>query len=138
MARHFGYFCTESSGHLSDYLPWFRKNEAALKQYCDQPGLGGESGFSYTFGRMMEDKYGQTDYLQYESGKLAPRSVEYCSYILEALETGKLFRFNGNVMNDGYITNLPRDCLRGGARVRRPPGPAPGRRSGGCRGRWRP
>jgi alpha-galactosidase len=107
VARHFGYFCTESSGHLSDYLPWFRKSEAALKLYCDQSGLGGESGFSYAFGRMMEDKYGQTDYLQYESGKLAPRSVEYCSYILEALEAGKLFRFNGNVRNDGYITNLP-------------------------------
>jgi alpha-galactosidase len=110
VARHFGYFCTESGGHLSDYLPWFRKNEATLREYCDQPGLGGESGFSYSFGRMMEAKYGQTDYLQFESGELAPRSVEYCSYILEALETGQPFRFNGNVMNDGYIANLPREC----------------------------
>ena len=110
VARHFGYFCTESGGHLSDYLPWFRKNDAVLQAYCDQPGLGGESGFSYTFGRMMEAKYGQTDYLQYESGELAPRSVEYCSYILEALETDQPFRFNGNVMNDGFIANLPRDC----------------------------
>jgi alpha-galactosidase len=109
VARQFGYFCTESSGHLSDYLSWFRKNSGALKRYCDQPGLGGESGFSYAFGRMMEDKYGHTDYLQYESGELAPRSVEYCSYILEALEAGKVFRFNGNVMNEGYITNLPRE-----------------------------
>ena len=109
VARHFGYFCTESSGHLSDYLPWFRKTEAALKTYCDQEGLGGESGFAYAFGRMMEDKYGHTDYLQYESGNLAPRSIEYCSYILEALEAGKLFRFNGNVLNDGFITNLPAD-----------------------------
>ena len=55
----------------------------------------------------MEDKYGHTDYLQYESGNLAPRSVEYCSYILEALEAGRVFRFNGNVMNEGYISNLP-------------------------------
>jgi alpha-galactosidase len=110
VARHFGHFCTESSGHLSDYLPWFRKSAAALQQYCDQPGLGGESGFSYAFGRMMEDKYGQTDYLQYESGNLAPRSVEYCSYILEALEAGKVFRFNGNVMNEGYIGNLPAEA----------------------------
>jgi len=109
VARHFGYFCTESSGHLSDYLPWFRKNQEALTLYCDQPGLGGESGFSYAFGRMMEDKYGQTDYLKYESGELLPRSVEYCSYILEALQTGRPFRFNGNVMNDGFIANLPRE-----------------------------
>ncbi|MBM4087836.1 MAG: alpha-galactosidase [Planctomycetes bacterium] len=110
VARHFGYFCTESSGHLSDYLPWFRKNEATLGQYCDQPGLGGESGFSYAFSLAMEEKYGRTDYLQYETGELAPRSVEYCSHILEALETGSPFRFNGNVMNDGFIANLPRDC----------------------------
>jgi alpha-galactosidase len=110
VARHFGYFMTESSGHLSDYLPWFRKNPDALAQYCDQPGLGGETGFSYAFQKMMEEKYGSTDYLQYESGKLEPRSVDYCSWILEALATGRLFRFQGNVMNRGFITNLPADC----------------------------
>jgi alpha-galactosidase len=110
VARHFGYFMTESSGHLSDYLPWFRKNRAALELYCDQPGLGGESGFSYVFGRMMEEKYGHTDYLKYESGKLERRSVEYCSFILEALETGRVFRFNGNVINEGFISNLPQGC----------------------------
>jgi alpha-galactosidase len=110
VARHFGYFMTESSGHLSDYLPWFRKNADALAQYCDQPGLGGETGFSYAFQKMMEEKYGSTDYLQYESGNLEPRSVDYCSWILEALATGRLFRFQGNVMNKGFITNLPTDC----------------------------
>jgi alpha-galactosidase len=110
VARHFGYFMTESSGHLSDYLPWFRKNKNALDLYCDQPGLGGESGFSYRFSRTLAEKFGTTDYLQQESGNLEPRSVEYCSYIIEALETGKIFRFSGNVMNEGYITNLPGDC----------------------------
>jgi alpha-galactosidase len=110
VARHFGYFMTESSGHLSDYLPWFRKNAAALSAYCDQPGLGGESGFSYAFQKMMEEKYGATDYLQHESGQLEPRSVDYCSWILEALTTGSYFRFQGNVMNEGFITNLPEDC----------------------------
>jgi alpha-galactosidase len=30
-------------------------------------------------------------------------------YILEALETGVPFRFNGNVINKGYIANLPND-----------------------------
>ncbi|HOL67612.1 MAG TPA: alpha-glucosidase/alpha-galactosidase, partial [bacterium] len=28
----------------------------------------------------------------------------------EALETGAVFRFNGNVRNDGYISNLPSGC----------------------------
>jgi alpha-galactosidase len=110
VARHFGYFMTESSGHLSDYLPWFRKNPDALAQYCDQPALGGEPGFSYAIQKMMEEKFSTTDFLQYESGKLEPRSVDYCSWILEALTTRKHFRFQGNVMNRGFITNLPNDC----------------------------
>ena len=29
--RQFGYFMTESTGHLSEYLPWFRSSERALK-----------------------------------------------------------------------------------------------------------
>ncbi len=36
--------------------------------------------------------------------------MEYCSYIMEAVATGKPFRFMGNVRNDGYITNLPEGC----------------------------
>ncbi len=36
--------------------------------------------------------------------------MEYCSYILEAVTTGKPFRLMGNVCNNGYITNLPADC----------------------------
>ncbi len=110
VARHFGYFMTESSGHLSDYLPWFRKNSDALTTYCDQPGLGGETGFSYGFAKLMEEKFGSTDYLKLESGRLEPRSVDYCSWILEALVTGEYFRFQGNVMNNGCISNLPADC----------------------------
>jgi alpha-galactosidase len=110
VARHFGYFMTESSGHLSDYLPWFRKNRKALDTYCDQPGMAGETGFSINFYKAMEEKFGDRDYLKDESGKLEPRSVDYCSHILEALVTGKPFRFQGNVMNRGYITNLPPDC----------------------------
>jgi alpha-galactosidase len=58
----------------------------------------------------MGKKYGHVDYLATESARLGKRSVEYCSYILEALETDKPFRLNGNVRNDGYITNLPEGC----------------------------
>jgi predicted dehydrogenase len=43
------------------------------------------------------------DYLATESALLGRRSVEYCSYILEAMETDKPFRLNGNVRNDGSV-----------------------------------
>jgi len=108
--RHFGYFMTESTGHLSEYVPWFRKNKKALDTYCDQPDFGGASGAYYKYCRMLDEKFRTTDPLSIESKKLEPRSAEYCSYIIEALETGRTFRFNGNVRNDSFITNLPNGC----------------------------
>lgn len=108
--RHFGYFMTESTGHLSEYVPWFRKNRAALDLYCDEPGFGGESGTYYKWGKLMAEKYAKVDPLQYESAVIEERSAEYCSWIIEAVVTGKPFRFMGNVYNDGYIDNLPADA----------------------------
>jgi len=110
--RHFGYFMTESTGHLSEYVPWFRKNARALSLYCDEPSFGGESGAYYHWCRTIADKYAEHDVLAFESTRIERRSVEYCSYIVEAVATGKPFRFMGNVRNDGYITNLPaRACV---------------------------
>jgi len=108
--RHFGYFMTESTGHLSEYVPWFRKNAKALDLYCDQPDFGGATGAYYRYCRMLDDKFRNTDPLSIESKKLEKRSAEYCSYIIEAVETDKIFRLNGNVRNDGFITNLPNGC----------------------------
>jgi alpha-galactosidase len=108
--RHFGYFMTESTGHLSEYVPWFRKNQKALDLYCDEPGFGGESGAYYKWCRAVAEKYARHDPLEFESTKIEERSVEYCSYIMEAVATGEPFSLMGNVRNDGYITNLPPGC----------------------------
>jgi alpha-galactosidase len=108
--RHFGYFMTESTGHLSEYLPYFRKSRKALDLYCDEPTFGGETGAYYHYCAMLAEKFAKTDPLSIESTALGPRSAEYCSHIIEARETGNVFRLNGNVRNDGYITNLPQGC----------------------------
>ena len=108
--RQFGYFMTESTGHLSEYLPYFRKNQKALDLYCDEPAFGGESGAYYKWGKAMAEKYEKIDPLQFESSKIETRSVEYCSYILEAVTTGVPFKFMGNVRNEGFISNLPDGC----------------------------
>ena len=105
--RQFGYFMTESTGHLSEYVPWFRSSERALAEYCDEPAFGGESGAYYNFCRMIAEKYDGVDYLETEDDTIGHRSNEYCSYILEAHRTDRAFRLQGNVRNDGYITNLP-------------------------------
>ena len=109
--RQCGYFMTESTGHLSEYLPWFRKDRRALDLYCDQPAFGGESGAYFNFSKIISEKYLTEDVFELESGKLDSRSMEYCSYVLEAIETGVPFKFNGNVYNDElYISNLPGDA----------------------------
>ena len=105
--RHCGYFMTESTGHLSEYLPWFRKNQKSLDLYCDQPDFGGASGAYYKFSVAVQEKFAKIDVLSIETGELEPRSKEYCSYILEAAETNVAFKLNGNVLNKNYITNLP-------------------------------
>ncbi|MCL2700663.1 MAG: alpha-galactosidase [Phycisphaerae bacterium] len=108
--RQFGYFMTESTGHLSEYVPWFRKNKKALDLYCDEPAFGGETGAYYNYCKALAEKYKQHDPLEFESTTIDTRSCEYCSYILEAVVTGKPFRLMGNVRNDGYIANLPAGC----------------------------
>jgi alpha-galactosidase len=108
--RHFGYFMTESTGHLSEYLPYFRKNQKALDLYCDEPAFGGESGAYFKYSAELANKFLKRDPLSIETTELQPRSAEYASHILEAHETGKPFQLNGNVRNDGYITNLPNGC----------------------------
>jgi alpha-galactosidase len=112
--RHFGYFMTESTGHLAEYVPWFRKDQEALDLYCDEPAFGGESGAYYNWCKYVADKYAEGDILADEPVELPPRSIEYGSYIIEALETGRTFKLNGNVINGGMITNLPPDCCAEG------------------------
>jgi len=108
--RHFGYFMTESTGHLSEYLPYFRKTKKALETYCDEPAFGGESGAYYKFAKMLARKFRNVDPLEFESTELPPPSAEYCTHIIKAHESGEPFRLNGNVRNDGLITNLTQGC----------------------------
>lgn len=109
--RHFGYFMTESTGHLSEYLPYFRKNQKCLDLYCDQPAFGGASGAYYKYCGFIAEKFATGNFSRFESDELLPRSKDYGSFVIEAMLTGKPFQLNGNVMNTaGYIENLPKDC----------------------------
>ena len=108
--RQFGYMMTESTGHLSEYLPWFRSSQKALDMYCDEPAFGGETGAYYNFCAAVSDKYKSELSLDKESAELPTRSIEYGSYIIEAIECSRPFTLNGNIKNNGLISNLPYDC----------------------------
>jgi alpha-galactosidase len=112
--RHFGYFMTESTGHLSEYVPWFRSSPAALSTYCDRPAFGGESGAQLRWTRLMASQYTDEDVLHEGGTSLPERSHEYGPRIIEAIETDAPFHFQGNRVNRGAIANLPADaCIEG-------------------------
>ena len=106
--KAFGYFNTESSRHMSEYTPYFRKRPELIDKFL----LGESEHFSFA-GRVKE-KQEQDAELQkmLASNEKFPlkHSGEYGSGIIRALETGIPLRINCNVKNTGLITNLPNGC----------------------------
>ena len=108
MLRHFGYFVTESSRHMSEYVPWFRRTEADRQRYTPGPATGSAAPSAQARRAAMWDQARQQ--IAGQTPIDFSRSREYCSYIIHAIEANSPFRFNGNVPNSGLITNLPPDC----------------------------
>jgi alpha-galactosidase len=112
----FGYYSTESNGHLSEYLPWYRKRPQEIRYWID-PGhwINGETG-----GYLRVCTEGRTwfetdlpNWLKEPPPVIGPhnRSHEHGSWIIESLETGRLYRGHFNIINRGHITNLPDGCV---------------------------
>ncbi len=114
--QRFGYYTTESNGHVSEYVPWYRKRLEEISQWIDLSSwIHGETG-GYLREVTESRNWFETDFptwLAEEPPKYTPenRSREHGSYIIEALETGRTYRGHFNVMNDGFITNLPNDSV---------------------------
>lgn len=120
MMQQFGYFVTETSGHLSDLLPWFRRNKYSRAQFCTAAGYGGASGAYYKYAKFIQKKLHDVDFLEFETGDLAPAEPNTGIKILEAFESDSNFTFYGNIMNrSGFIGNLPEEaCVEGLLRCR--------------------
>ncbi len=114
--RRFGYYSTESNGHLSEYVPWYRKRTNEIKKWIDLSSwINGETG-GYLRVSTESRNWFETDYptwLKAEDKPIGPetRGHEHGSYIIEGLETGRCYRGHFNVRNNGCITNLPDDCI---------------------------
>lgn len=116
MMRRFGYYSTESNGHLSEYVPWYRKRPQEISEWIDLNNwINGETGgylrvctegrnwFETDFPNWMKDEP-----MQFLPEK---RGEEHGSYIIEGLETGRVYRGHFNVVNNGVISNLPDDAI---------------------------
>ncbi|MCG3149826.1 MAG: Alpha-galactosidase [Verrucomicrobiae bacterium] len=114
--RRFGYYSTESNGHLSEYVPWYRKDPKKIHHWIDLSSwINGETG---GYLRVCTEGQGwfKTDFPKWlaEAGKPITqdeRSSEHGSYIIEAQETGRVYRGHFNLRNHGCISNLPADSI---------------------------
>lgn len=105
--HRFGYYCTESSVHNAEYNPYFIKSRypELIEKY-----------------NILLDEYPRRCINQIEGWKKQKeelldngnithqRSLEYSSYIMDAVLCNQPYKIGGNVLNHGLIENLPDDA----------------------------
>ena len=112
MLLHFGAFPTESSGHFSEYVPYFRKRPDLVERYT-RSGYRGESGFyahNWPSWRRDNDRHIE-EMLDGTRPIPMERSQEYASTIVEAIQLDRPRVIHGNVRNTSLIDNLPDGCV---------------------------
>jgi alpha-galactosidase len=114
--KRFGFYSTESNGHLSEYLPWYRKRPDEINKWISTSDwIHGETGGYLRYSTENRNWF-ETDFPKFveEAGKPLSkynRTDEHASWIIEAMETGRPYRGHFNVKNGGTIKNLPADCI---------------------------
>ena len=102
--KRFGYFVTESSEHFAEYVPWFIKQnrqdvidkyKIPINEYIDRCEI------SNKVWNELENNINSIN------NEPLARSNEYASYIMDAITNNNEITINANIMNDGYIDNLP-------------------------------
>ncbi|ELZ27115.1 alpha-galactosidase [Halogeometricum pallidum JCM 14848] len=126
MLRHFGAFVTESSHHMSEYVPYFRTDQSTIdamrgEGYAERMGTA-----TYLEGWTARSEARDDPEIEADLDDIGvERSEEYASRVIHSIETDTPRRFNLNVSNGtNAIENLPADacvevpCLVDGTGVR--------------------
>ncbi len=105
--KNFGYYCTESSEHNSEYNMFYIKSKypeliekynIPLDEY-PRRCVAQIEGWKKEYQEMLENGV-----------KEHKRSQEYASHIMESIVTNTPYQIGGNVLNNGLITNLPKEA----------------------------
>ncbi len=111
---HLDYYVTESSGHNSEYNPWFRKRNDLIEKYCLHGTSWNPGEYAYILKEYRKrEKTWRKDMkkLVDESKEMSlDRGVEYAANIISAYTGVTPYEFNGNVPNHNLVTNLPAEA----------------------------
>jgi alpha-galactosidase len=102
--RRLGYYVTESSEHNAEYNPWFIKK--AKPELIDQYNIPIDEYLRRCV-RNIERWEGAKKDLIGNDHIVHEKSREYAAGIIRGIVANEPYKFNGNVMNQGLISNLP-------------------------------
>lgn len=107
LMKRFGYYITESSEHNAEYHPYFIKDK--YPELIERFNIPLDE-----YPRRCESQIKNWNEMKTElvnnKALMHERTHEYASYIIEAMETDKFYKIGGNVLNNGLITNLPKEA----------------------------
>ncbi|MBE6885162.1 MAG: alpha-glucosidase/alpha-galactosidase [Ruminococcaceae bacterium] len=107
MMHRFGYYITESSEHTSEYTPWFIKS--THPELIDRFNIPLDEYPRRCINQIAGWKK-QREEVVLDHKLEHKKSHEFAAYIIEAMLSDKPYRVHGNVLNNGLITNLPRNA----------------------------
>jgi alpha-galactosidase len=102
--RRLGYYVTESSEHNAEYNPWFIKK--AKPELIEQYNIPLDEYLRRCVKNLERWEDAKKDLIG--NGNIVhEKSREYAAGIIRGIVTNEPYKFNGNVINDGLISNLP-------------------------------
>ncbi|MFZ7942241.1 alpha-galactosidase [Neobacillus sp. 19] len=108
--QYLGAFVSESSGHFSEYIPYYRKRQDLIDKHCST-GYNGGTGF-YANSWPTWRKENDEEIRRKLTGELEIKlesSDEYAAVIIEGMVKNEPKVIYGNVLNQGLIENLKPD-----------------------------
>ncbi len=105
---NFGHYITESSEHHCEYLPYWIK--ARCPELIEEFNIPLDE-YPRRCIEQIADWQKQKQKLVKNPKLTHKKSHEYGSFIMNAMETDKPFRIGGNVLNNGFIPNLPAEAI---------------------------
>lgn len=110
--KYAGAFVTESSGHFSEYIPYYRKRQDLIDEHCSV-GYNGGTGFYANEWPVWRAERDETiaRQLRGEEEIELECSDEYAAIIIDAMVNNTPKIIYGNVLNTGLISNLPQDGI---------------------------
>lgn len=104
--RRLGYYCTESSEHNAEYNNFFIK--AKYPELIERYNIPLDEYPRRCINQIENWKKDREKYMH--DDVTHTRTMEYASYIMEAIVTDIPYKIGGNVINNGLIPNLPAEA----------------------------